>query len=155
METRFNLIHSKELSLQQKERLLQLWNNVYPHKLTYPNLTAFEEYLCKLLEPDFYILENHHELQAIGFTFLRDQEKWFALLVKETLQGKGVGCYILNKMKSACNNLSGWVLDKDDIKLTGEIYKSPLGFYLKNDFVLQNTRLENEKISATKIFWSK
>jgi len=34
-------------------------------------------------------------------------------------------------------------------------YKSPFLFYIKNDFsVFENTRIENEKISAVKTNWT-
>ncbi|MCB0473527.1 MAG: hypothetical protein KDC56_10755, partial [Flavobacteriaceae bacterium] len=53
--------------------------------------------------------------------------------------------------------LNGWVIDHDnDYKINGELYKSPLNFYLKNGFQKSSDRrLELEKISAVKIKWKK
>jgi hypothetical protein len=52
--------------------------------------------------------------------------------------------------------LNGWVIDhNNDRKKNGLIYVSPLKFYEKCGFEIQNyMRLELDKISAVKIKWT-
>ena len=51
--------------------------------------------------------------------------------------------------------LCGWVIDHhDDRKINGELYLSPLNFYLKQGFdILKEQRLELPTSSAVKISW--
>lgn len=53
--------------------------------------------------------------------------------------------------------MNAWATDhQNDLKQNKENYLSPLGFYIKNKFkVNKNIRIENDRISAVKIFWSK
>lgn len=64
---------------------------------------------------------------------------------------------MLNLAKTKELVLNAWVIDHDtDRKKTGEVYKSPLNFYLKQGFKkLPDQRLELDKISAVKIKWVK
>jgi len=93
----------------------------------------------------------------LGITFNRDNLILFAIIVDSKNQGKGFGSLFLNKLKDLQNELNGWVIDHDnDSKLNGSQYKSPLAFYIKNNFeVLNNFRIDNEKISAVRIQWKK
>lgn len=100
------------------------------------------------------------ENNSIGgwyFDFVREQEKWFAIILDSSLQGKGFGTKLLNMAKEKEPELNGWVIDRDtDRKRNGDLYRSPLPFYLKNGFEkISDTRLELEKISAVKITWRK
>jgi len=63
----------------------------------------------------------------------------------------------LNKLKSENDILNGWVIDhKNDVKINGELYQSPLLFYEKNDFqIFPEYRLEIPILSAVKITWCK
>jgi hypothetical protein len=53
-------------------------------------------------------------------------------------------------MKKEGVPFSGWVIDHDtDVKSDGNYYLSPLNFYLKNGFSLDDScRLNNEMIKA-------
>lgn len=68
-----------------------------------------------------------------------------------------IGTELLNTRKQNNSILNAWGIDHDtDLKLNGTIYKSPLPFYLKNEFeVLSTTRLDTDKIKAVKIKWTK
>ena len=90
-----------------------------------------------------------------NFDFVRDNQKWFAIILDSKIQGKGIGTKILNLAKEKENELNGWVIDHDsDKRRNGKSYKSPLNFYLRNGFEkLSKTRLESDKISAVKIRW--
>lgn len=145
------------LSINQKLEILNLWNHEYPENLKYQSLTDFENYLNNLTEPEHYILLNSdHKIRAWAFTFIRAHEKWFAIIVSSELQKKGIGTQLLNCLKSEEKILNGWVIDSENYtKTNGEKYKSPLNFYVKNNFkILTETRLELETISAVKINWT-
>lgn len=151
-------IKLKELSKTNKEEVLNLWNNEYPAKLSYKTLQDFEIYLEKLTEQSHILMINkNEEIKGWYFDFIRENEKWFAIILDSKLHGKGLGTRILNIAKENEIDLSGWVIDHNsDIKKNGEIYRSPMEFYLKNGFKrLKTVRLELEKISAVKIKWRK
>ena len=135
-----------------------MWNNEYPEKLNYRNLTDFEDYLKHLTQQSHIIMvDENQNVKGWYFDFIRENEKWFALILDAKLQGKGLGRKMLNLAKEKESELSGWVIDgSNDKKQNGEFYESPLSFYLKNGFeLLVKNRLENEKVSAVKIKWEK
>ncbi|MEG1590070.1 GNAT family N-acetyltransferase [Chryseobacterium sp.] len=152
------ITNTHQLSQEQKEQILQLWNNEYPEKISYKNIDGFESYLEKLNEVNHFLLMNDDEkIQGWAITFERESETWFAIILSENLHGKGWGTKVLNKLKQHKNELNGWVIDhNNDKKLNGSFYRSPLEFYLKNEFkVLSDVRLELEIMSAVKIKWTK
>lgn len=149
-------IEIKSLELRHKTDVLELWNKEYPETLEHKSLSDFEHYLSSLSECTHTLLIDDTELiQGWYFDFTREGEKWFALLINSSMQGKGFGTQLLNKAKAKETALNGWVIDHDrDKKKNGSTYKSPLGFYLKNGFyLLEQNRLEEEKISAVKVRW--
>jgi hypothetical protein len=152
------IVEKKVLSLEQKEALCQLWNNEYPEKLSYKKTEEFDMYLNSLSDTKHYLLiVDANEIKGWAFTFLREDEMWFAIIVDGQMQGKGKGSLLLEVLKKGKNNLNGWVVDhENDSKQNGEAYISPLLFYIKNGFTICNgTRIENEKISAVKINWNR
>jgi len=152
------IIASKYLTTLHKESIYQLWNNEYPQNLCYNTLLEFEEYLMDLSEQKHYLLINMEEIMvAWAFTFKRDAEKWFAIIVSSSFHNKGYGSLLLNEIKYEETQLVGWVVDHEIYsKANGDKYRSPLGFYSKHHFnILANNRLETEKISAVKIEWKK
>jgi len=143
-------------SLVQKEQILQLWNAAYSKAIHLENIHALDNYLDGLTEAVHYFLTDEaSEICGWASVFLRDDEKWFAIIIDEKTQGNGAGTMLLNELKHIENALSGWVIDKSgDIKQDGNAYQSPLQFYLKNEFVINpEIRLETEKIAAVKISW--
>ncbi len=152
------IITYTQLNQDQKNSILSLWNNEYPKKLTHQSLESFENYLYNLEEPTHYLLYNEEDkIQAWAVTFVRENDIWFAIIVDEFLHGKGFGTQLLNLLKQNNLVLNGWVIDhNNDIKTNGDFYKSPLEFYMKNDFMIDpETRLELDIISAVKIQWKK
>lgn len=151
-----NLITRSSLSTAEKLEILELWNNEYPKILNYKSKEGFDEYLENLDEQSHLLLIDDKK-KVIGwyFDFDRENEKWFAILLDSKIQGKGLGTKILNLAKEKESILNGWVIDHNTVKKgNGEIYKSPLMFYLKNGFEkLPEVRLELDKISAVKIKW--
>jgi GNAT superfamily N-acetyltransferase len=150
------IVEKDVLTLEQKDSLMQLWNDEYPAKLNLKTIEDFELYLNGLSETKHYLLFDHSDkIQGWAFTFLRDGEHWFAILLNNKIQGKGIGSLLMNEIKKNNKNLNGWVVDHaNEIKENKEPYKSPLSFYIKNGFnVYTETRIENDKISAVKINW--
>ena len=153
-----NFFQTEQLSNDYKKEIFQIWNKEYPEKLAFQGVENFEEYLSKLENPNHYIIQNSRN-KIIGWAvdFNRDNEKWFAIIVDQNEQHKGLGKKLLLELQKHNIELNGWVIDHDkDLKRNGEKYLSPLGFYLNHNFeTLPDIRLENEILSAVKIKWKK
>mgnify|MGYP003611570880 CR=1 FL=1 len=152
------IIETQVLSLEQKDSLMQLWNNEYPAKLNLKNIEDFELYLNGLSKTKHYLLlDDSDEIQGWTFTFLREDENWFAIILNSEIHGKGIGSLLMNEIKKNNTSLNGWVIDQEnEIKHNATFYKSPLQFYIKNDFIIcSEIRIENEKLSAVKINWKR
>lgn len=152
------IIKQTELDQKQKVQIFELWNNEYPEKLAYKTVEEFENYLNNLIEQSHYLLlDEVGQYSGWATTFTRDNEIWFAIIISEKLHRKGIGTKMLNSLKEDKHALNGWVIDHNsDKKSNGSIYKSPLDFYIKNNFnVIDDTRLELEIMSAVKIKWTK
>lgn len=152
------IIETTDLDEKTKSRLLDLWNSEYPEKLSYRDLAAFNEYLKGLNEArHLLVMDNENIIGGWAFSFDRAGERWFAIILSENFQGRGVGRKILEQLKQTESEFNGWVIDHNsDKKTNGSVYNSPLGFYQKCDFEIMKTeRLELDKISAVKIKWIK
>lgn len=146
------------LSMAEKEAVIRLWNNEYPQQLKHNDTASFDAYLAGLgAVVHFLLTDETAALQGWAITFNRNEERWFAIIINSSAQGKGLGTLLLHAVKEREAVLHGWVIDKgDDVKASGEQYRSPLPFYLKNDFVLYpGTRLETALVSAVKIKWTR
>lgn len=157
MKEIFKITQTTELNEQAKKQVLELWNSEYPKKLSYKTLTDFEEYLQKLKNLKHFLLTTDKNLIfGWAFTFDRENEKWFAIILSEKIKGQGLGSQMLDKLKQTEKILNGWVIDHDnDKKKSGETYSSPLNFYRKCGFeILGTQRLELDTISAVKIQWT-
>lgn len=146
------------LNDQAKVQVLDLWNKEYPEKLKYSNLSDFESYLHNLSNLQHYLLVSDSDLiLGWAFTFDRDDERWFAIILSEIIKGRGIGKEMLTQIKHDESILNGWVIDhNNDKKQNGQFYISPLKFYEKCGFdVIFDVRLEIDKLSAVKIKWMK
>lgn len=151
------IIETFDLNEFRKNELLTLWNNEYPEKLSYRNLIEFDEYLKNLNKlKHLLLIGNNDEINGWAFSFDRENERWFAIILSEKQQGQGVGRKMLDKLKLNEKELNGWVIDhNNDKKPNGKTYNSPLEFYHKCGFiVVSDKRLESEKITAVKIKWT-
>ena len=136
----------------------ELWNNEYPAKLNLKTIEDFELYLNGLSETKHYLLfDDSDKINGWAFTFLRENENWFAIILNSEIHGKGIGSLLMNEIKKNNTSLNGWVIDQEnEIKHNATFYKSPLQFYIKNDFIIcSEIRIENEKLSAVKINWKR
>lgn len=146
----------KDLSKKDKQQIFELWNNEYPENINYQTLTEFDDYLDKLTDQSHLLMLDYNQsIKGWYFEFIRNSEKWFAIILDSSVQGKGFGTKILNMAKQKQVELNGWVINNDNYtKRNGQIYKSPLSFYLSNGFEeLSNEILESPKISAVRIRW--
>jgi len=151
-------IKRSSLSVSEKLEVFELWNNEYPEKLSYKEKGEFDTYLKALKEQSHILLVDiNKKIKGWYFDFKRENEKWFAIILDSEIQGKGLGTKILELAKEKENELNGWVIDHNrDKKKNGELYNSPLNFYLKNGFEKSVIdRLELKNISAVKIKWRK
>jgi predicted GNAT family N-acyltransferase len=156
MEQSLQISRTVRLDEEARQQLLQLWNAEYPAKLSFNSLLEFDAYLEKLEELKHFLLRNDAgTIHGWAFTFIREQEKWFAVILTGELQGKGWGRRMVEVLQQSEKVLNGWVIDhNNDLKLNGQSYTSPLKFYQKLGFeVLSEVRLELDKISAVKIRW--
>jgi GNAT superfamily N-acetyltransferase len=149
-------IETKNLNSEEKEAVFKLWNQEYPKSLSYSKMAEFDSYLNGLSEL-YHVLVKDESDNIVGWysDFKRDNEIWFAMILDDSIQGKGIGTNLLNTAKKRNKYLSGWVIDRpENIKCDDSFYLSPLGFYLKNDFIIEKERrLELSQISAVKIKW--
>jgi GNAT superfamily N-acetyltransferase len=151
------IINSATLTLPQKQAIFRLWNNEYPAQLAHAHMDELDKYLDKLGDQRHYFaFDRDNNILGWAFTFERENQKWFAIIVDRTTQGKGAGSLLLQKLMETATTLNGWVTDHYSYTRTdGSPYPSPLGFYEKYGFTVCNdTRLETEKLSAVKIAWA-
>ncbi|MEO8254232.1 MAG: GNAT family N-acetyltransferase [Flavobacterium sp.] len=152
-----NSIEKDNLSIKEKVSLLQLWNDEYPARLNYKNTEDFDLYLSGLTNTKHYLLfDDSDEIMGWAYTFIRDNENWFAILLNHQIQGKGIGSHLINELKKNNTSLNGWVTDLEtEIKQNQKYYRSPMEFYIKNGFkILTEIRIENDRISGVKINWT-
>jgi hypothetical protein len=152
------IVSKFDLTNKEKDQIYNLWNTEYPEKLSFKSPIEFDNYLNNLSNVIHYTVQDEFGLiQAWAITFIRENEKWFAIIINSNFHRKGIGTQILNLLKSLEINLSGWVIDHNrDLKLDGTSYLSPIDFYMKNGFSICNDiRIKSEKISALKIVWKK
>ncbi|WP_428230762.1 GNAT family N-acetyltransferase [Flavobacterium sp.] len=151
------IVQKEVLSLKEKENLRQLWNNEYPAKLKLETNEDFELYLNGLSKTKHYLLlDESDKIDGWAFTFLRENEDWFAIILKSEIHGRGNGSLLMNEIKKNATSLNGWVIDhENEVKKNATLYNSPIQFYEKIGFsICKEIRIENEKLSAVKINWN-
>lgn len=154
--TEMQITETQSLSHFQKEAIFKLWNECYPAALAYKSLDQLDEYFNGLLELHHcFLMDDNRSITGWAFTFTREYEKWFAIIVDDAFQGKGCGSLLLNRLKEIEPTLNGWIIDSNEYKKEdGNLYASPAAFYKKNGFVvLPDIRLHHSKFSAVKIQW--
>lgn len=150
------IVKTNVLSPCQREAVFALWNCEYPAAISYAGIAGLDAYLGGLQDQQHYFMMNGDTIAGWGFVFTRDAERWFAIIVARDAQGNGYGTRLLNRLKEDEPVLSGWILDHDDHKADGTQYRSPSGFYTKNNFTLvPGVRWESGAISTVKIGWKR
>ncbi|GGH19011.1 GNAT family N-acetyltransferase [Sphingobacterium alkalisoli] len=146
---------TNSLSPEEKEIVMKLWNSEYPAKLAYDQVEDFDTFIKELKSPTHILVRLNNEIVGWATKFLRNEEKWFAIILSSSIQAQRIGSKIMSYLKTNEEILSGWVIDHNqDIKVNGELYLSPLNFYLKQGFnIVKEQRLELPTLSAIKIRW--
>ncbi|MNQ95206.1 hypothetical protein D3C85_1107550 [compost metagenome] len=150
------IIQSVTIDPVQKKAIYDLWNKEYPAKLKHEEVKHLDNYLSHLADLEYHLLTGpSQEVVGWALRFTRNNQPWFAVVIDSNLHGQGHGRRMLEEMKKTTDELNGWVIDhNEDLKENGEYYRSPLGFYLKNEFIiLPETRLELEEMSAVAVRW--
>ena len=147
------ILTTKTLSPVQLHQLNEMWNSEYPEKLS----NRFN----KLLEgvenfTHYLIIDTTDHIIAWAVVFEKDNELRFSIIVNDTMQGKGMGSKLIEKLKSEHMEFFGWVIDhNNDLKSNGATYRSPLPFYKKQGFtILNDQRIDTEMLNAVKVKWS-
>lgn len=151
------MVETTSLSIEQKEAIFRMWNNEYPAQLAYDSIEDLDVYLGNLHSAyHYFAVDIVGNIVGWAFSFVRESEKWFAIIVDSTLHKTGVGTMFLNRLKEKTMLLNGWLTDHDNyIRCDGTPYISPVGFYLKNGFTLHaDIRLQTDQLSAAKITWN-
>jgi GNAT superfamily N-acetyltransferase len=145
---------SENLTDAQKEIVVRLWNAEYPVNINFAELTDFDNFLNSVTERWHYLLFDK-TLKGWLMTFTRENERWFSVIIDGREQKKGYGTAILNEVKKHESEINGWAIEQNDyLKINGEKYISPIGFYEKNGFtILKDVRLEKPDYYAVKIRW--
>jgi len=152
------IIQSAFLNFEQKETVFKLWNSEYPEGICYSEILEFEYYLRTLSNICHYLLINDkNQILGWAFTFIREDQKWFAIILNSKIHSQGYGTLLLDELKRKNSFLNGWVIDHSkEVKQNKETYNSPITFYIKNGFIInRDIRIENDKISAVKIMWKR
>lgn len=152
------IISTSNLNSKQQEEFLKCWNEVYPLNLKFDDSGKMQSYFDGLQQLQFFLLvDGSIPATAFSFRFMRDGELWLAMLMPPSMQGKGYGSILLEELTENVDTISAWVVDHDlDVKSDGTPYRSPLQFYLKNGFAVQDgMRLELDTISAAKLVWKR
>ncbi|MDB4918881.1 GNAT family N-acetyltransferase [Mucilaginibacter sp.] len=151
------IITTHTLSNHQKQAALKIWNAEYPVRLLIPGMDEFDAFINPLINPKHYLLINDaDEIVGWAATFSIETARCFLIMLSGTFHGKGHGTLLLNELKKNETQLFGWAIDhNNDVKANGNSYPSPINFYLKNGFAINNDlRLENEQLSAVNILWT-
>jgi GNAT superfamily N-acetyltransferase len=147
-------INTPSLNPSQKKEIFKLWNSVSPDHISHDTIDSLEKYL-RTLDAVIYTLILDDTDRIVGWfaLFDRDNGRWFAMFLDESIHGKGVGSQLLTQAKTHYDEISDWVIDhNNDKRLDSEPCISPVNFYLKNDFeVITDVRLELGQLSCTKM----
>lgn len=150
------LITTLILNPEQKQQALTIWNTEYPERLVMPAIADFDEFIDALFNPKYYLLLDGEIMAGWASTFFINNVRCFFIMLNGIYHGMGYGTMLLNELKNNGDQLFGWAIDhNNDIKADGRLYPSPIDFYKKNGFVINNElRLENETLSAVNILWN-
>ncbi|MFC5047399.1 GNAT family N-acetyltransferase [Aquimarina hainanensis] len=138
-----------------KKEIYQLWNKEYPKQLAYADMSDFDTYLNSLIDPIYRLLIDKDRIKGWYTDFIREEKRWFVMIIDTSLHGKGYGRKLLQLAQNNRLELNGWAIDHDeDKKQDGSPYRSPITFYQKNGFiVIPNIRLRSDLINAVKVQW--
>ncbi len=151
-------IEKSSLEDSEIKRIRELWNSEYPSIISHSSFRDTSDYLNKLINPaHIFCLNEENEIMAWFCDFDRDDEHWFVMIIDSRFQNKGIGSEFLDRCKKKNELLNGWIVVEDAYELwDGRPYKSPLGFYLKNDFEAHyDVSSDSHKLKTIKVTWKR
>ena len=145
------------LNQNQKDEVIDLWNEHYPQNLYYNSSKDFDEYLADLEDPKHILLMDDEKIMGWYIDFQRENERWFAMIIHHSIQGMGYGAVLLHKGQKENKVLNGWVIESSEYKLVNGVnYRTPMTFYLRYGFeVIPEKTLEAKGLKMVKIRWKK
>ncbi len=152
----YRIITIDSLSDHLKARAHDLWNKEYPRQIQWQKISDFKQYLNSLLARRHRVILDQNDLMVGWYCdFLRDGQRYFAMIIDSGVQRQGFGSQLLKLAQAERCALQGWVVTTDQyIKGNGKPYLPPLAFYHKNGFSVDlDDRLDTETLSTVKIFW--
>ena len=140
-----------------REELRAIWNLVYPQGIAQRTIEDTNTFLDSKDNRSHYLVLENGKLIGWSFTFARDGQNWFSILVHPNYQQKGIGKALVKCMQANNDELCGWMVDKKGYKtLAGKRYYIPLDFYKALDFfVIENCRFDSDLLCSVKIEWKK
>jgi GNAT superfamily N-acetyltransferase len=155
MPAKMKIITQTHLTTEQKRIALKIWNSEYPVKLQMRGIDEFDVFLNPLIDTKYYLLIDADSIAGWAATFSAGPVRSFFIMLNSAYHGKGYGTILLTELKKEGPQLFAWAIDhNNDVKPDGRPYPSPINFYLKNGFTVNNElRLENEQLSAVNILW--
>lgn len=151
-----DIVRKQKPGQREKDAILKLWNNEYPEQIR-TTATTLDAYFEELKPLAHYFLTDGKAIYGWLFVFMRDGQRWFAMILDRSMHRKGYGSQMLGRAKKDADILYGWVTDHDRyVRKDGTAYPSPLHFYYKNGFkLITGERLEIDMLSAAKIRWTR
>ncbi len=150
------VLQVNNLSRYQKQFARDVWNNEYPQTLFHRTDDTFDAYLNSLDDVNHYFIEIDNVTVGWFMDFVRQGDKWFAVIIDRASHGKGLGQRVLQYLKTHNSCLYGWVIAEDSsyVRTDGSPYLSPLAFYLNHGFeICEGETLVTDKINAVKVVW--
>ena len=79
----------------------------------------------------------------------------FTILVNNDFHKRGIGRSLVELGREQHKSINGWVIETSELpKIKGDLYRSPMGFYLKTGFRRTKIHTEaNSSIKTVKISW--
>ncbi len=145
------------LTANQQREALNLWNEEYPAAFAYASEHDFDAYLATQADALHLAATNARgELIGWAFTFTRQGERWFGIMVSRALQRTGLGTQLLQMLKENEPVLHGWVADQEGMKtLQGSTYRSPWPFYQRNGFTADAGTGVLSGVTVRRITWAR
>ena len=92
--------HPVELvSLEEKCQIMELSNHEYPSRLAYNKVENFDTYINGLVNPKHILVRFNNEIVGWATKFLRDQEKWFVIILSSSIHGQYIGSRLMEQIK--------------------------------------------------------
>ncbi|PVX51899.1 acetyltransferase (GNAT) family protein [Balneicella halophila] len=147
-----------KLSPVIRKEIRAIWNEEYPKVIIEKSQDKFDEYIKSLKDAKHVIvIDESGHIQGWYADFIRDDDRWFLILLSSKIQGKGIGKELITNARQNNDRLNGWAIFSNHYKKSDEtLYKSPIAFYKKLGFTIRKDIIFRTEIMETvKIEWRK